>query len=101
MTNAGRCRLAVGVIKTAHSVILLVELASIGWLVVTGFSRGGAIRVCPLTSLTERLGASRGAVSDIFRPDVVACTIPIWPSALIVFAAVLHARSALRAALDS
>lgn len=121
MTNADQRRLAVVVIKTVHTAIFFLELASIGWLVITGlFGRrdrtvvlaAGAVvaeaavfrgndRVCPLTPLTERLGASRGAVLDIFLPDVVARTIPIWSSALIVFAAVLHARSALRAPLDS
>ena len=53
--------------------------------------------VCPLTPLAERLGATRGAVSDIFLPDAVARTIPIWSTALLVVAALLHARSALRA----
>lgn len=121
MTNAGRRRLAVVVIKTVHTTIFLVELTSIGWLVITGLLGRrdrtvvlaasavaaeaavfcGNDRVCPLTPLTERLGARRGAVSDIFLPDVVARTIPIWSSALIVLAAVLHARSALRAPRDS
>lgn len=120
MTTAGRRRLAVGVIKTVHTAIFLVELASIGWLVITGLLgrrdrpvalAAGAVaaeaavfcgndRVCPLTPLTERLGANRGAVSDIFLPEAMARTIPIWSSALIVLAAVLHARSALRASRD-
>ena len=52
--------------------------------------------VCPLTPVAERLGASRGGVSDIFLPDAVARTIPIWSSALLVVAALLHARSAVR-----
>lgn len=121
MTNAGRRRLAVAVIKTVHTAIFLVELASIGWLVISGLLgrrdrtvslAAGAVaaeaavfcgndRVCPLTPLTERLGAQRGAVSDIFLPDVVARTIPIWSSALIGLAALLHARAAVRALRES
>jgi hypothetical protein len=47
--------------------------------------------------LSESLGASHGSVSDIFLPDAVARTIPIWASALVVLAALLHARSAREA----
>jgi hypothetical protein len=121
MSSAGRHPLAVAAVKTVHTAIFLGELLSIGWLVVTGL-RGrrdrtvavaaGAVaieaavflgndRVCPLTPLTQRLGATRGAVSDIFLPDAVARTIPIWSSALVGLAALLHARSALQAARDS
>ena len=91
-------------------------MAAIGWLVVSGLigrrdrSVGLAAvavaaeaavfvandGVCPLTPLTERLGAERGSVSDIFLPDAVARTIPLWSSALVVLAAVAHARSFLR-----
>jgi hypothetical protein len=35
-------------------------------------------------------------VSDIFLPDVVARTIPIWASALVVVAVALHASGARR-----
>jgi hypothetical protein len=121
MTNAGRYPLAVVAIKAVHTAIFLGELSSIGWLVVTGLTgrrdrsvalAAGAVaieaavfvgndRVCPLTPLAERLGATRGAVSDIFLPDAVARTIPIWSSALLGLAALLHARSALRAATDT
>lgn len=117
MSSAGRHSLLVAAIKSVHTAIFLVELSSIGWLVATGL-RGrqdrtvalaaGAVaieaavfigndRVCPLTPLAERLGATRGAVSDIFLPDAVARTIPIWSSTLVGLAALLHARSALRA----
>ena len=58
-------------------------------------------RVCPLTPLTERLGADHGQVTDIFLPDRVARTIPIWSSAVIVLAALLHARSAWPASRGS
>ena len=102
--------------KTVHTTIFGVELASIVWLVVSGLidrrDRTVAIAaaavglesavfvandgVCPLTPLTERLGSRHGQVSDIFLPDAVARTIPIWSSALIVLAIALHGRSVLR-----
>ena len=49
--------------------------------------------VCPITPLTERLGAAHGSVSDIFLPQAIARTIPIWSSALLVLAGLLHARA--------
>ena len=105
--------LAIVAVKLVHTAIFLVELASILWLVVSGLvgrrDRSVAVAaglvaieagvfvanagVCPLTPLTERLGASRGSVSDIFLPGPVARTIPVWSSALVVLAVVLHARS--------
>lgn len=103
-------------VRAIHTAIFGIELAAIGWLVVSGLmgrrdrSVGLAAvavaaeaavfiandGVCPLTPLTERLGAERGSVSDIFLPDVVARTIPLWSSVLLVVAAVAHARSFLR-----
>ena len=117
MIGTGRHPFAVPAIKTVHTAIVLVELASIAWLVLSGLVgrrdrtvalAAGAVAaetavflanhgVCPLTPLTERLGATRGEVSDIFLPDLVARTIPIWSSTLLVLAALLHAHSALRA----
>jgi hypothetical protein len=105
---------AIAAVKTVHSAIFLVELASIGWLVMSGVlgrrdrtvavATGAVVveaavflandGVCPLTPVAERLGASRGGVSDIFLPDAIARTIPIWSSALLVVAALLHVRSA-------
>lgn len=104
------------VVKTVHTVIFLLELASIAWLAVSGLvgrrDRTVAVAtaavgveiavfvandgVCPLTPLAERLGATRGTVSDIFLPDALARSIPIWSTALLLVAAGLHARSALR-----
>ncbi len=108
---------AVAVLKSVHTMIFLGELAAIGWLAVTGITgrrdrsvaiAAGAVaaeaavflgngRVCPLTPMTERLGAERGAVSDIFLPRVVAESIPIWSSALVLLAGLLHLRGALGA----
>lgn len=99
-------------IKAVHSAVFLVMLGAIGWLVATGV-RGRRDRsvalaaglvaiesgvfvanggVCPLTPLAERYGASRGGVSDIFLPDAVARTIPIWSTSLIVLGVLLHTR---------
>ena len=105
---------AIAVIRTIHTAIFLAMLSSIGWLVFTGFigrrDRSVALAtgavgaevavfvanagVCPLTPLAERLGARHGGVSDIFLPDPIARTIPVWSSGLLVLAAVLHAHQA-------
>jgi hypothetical protein len=107
-------RVALASIRAVHTLIFAVILACIGWLVLTGATgrrdrtvglAAGLVavevavwiandRVCPLTPLAEQLGAERGSVSDIFLPDVVARTLPIWSSALLAIAAVLHVRSA-------
>jgi hypothetical protein len=106
---------AVAVVKSVHTLVFLVMLSSILWLVVSGVGRrrdrsvgvaaslvaieAGAFMandgVCPLTPLAERLGATRGSVSDIFLPEVVARTIPIWSSALVAVGVLLHVRSVL------
>jgi hypothetical protein len=103
-------------IRAVHTSVFLVMLSAIGWLVVSGLigrrDRTVAVaacavaveagvflandHICPLTPLAERMGAENGSVSDIFLPDAVAHTIPIWSTALIVLAALLHLRSALR-----
>jgi hypothetical protein len=115
MNDAVRHPVAIAAVKTVHSAVFLVELSSICWLVVSGLmgrrDRSVAVaatavsaeaavfilndRVCPLTPLTQRLGAQDGSVSDIFLPDVVARTIPIWSTALISLAVLLHARQAM------
>jgi hypothetical protein len=103
-------------VKAFHSAVFLVMLSSILWLVATGLTgrrdRSVAVAgvlvavesavfvandgVCPLTPLAERYGASRGGVSDIFLPDALARTIPIWATALVVLGAVLHLRGLAR-----
>ena len=125
MTVAGRHPLEVAAwrpiaalaVKTVHSAVFLLELAAIGWLVVNGFLgllywtvalAAGAVaieaavfsgndRVCPLTTLAERLGEDRGQVSDRFLPAAIARTILIWSTALVGIAVVLHAGSVLSA----
>jgi hypothetical protein len=107
---------AVAAIKAVHTAIFLVNLSAIGWLVATGLvgrrDRTVAVAatavaiesavfvlnqgVCPLTQLTERFGAGHGSVSDIFLPDAVARTIPIWATSLVVVGATLHLRAILR-----
>lgn len=116
VTDAARHPAAVVAVKGVHTAVFAAELASIAWLVASGFRgrrdrsvaiAGAAIAaetavflanggVCPLTPLTERLGAADGSVSDIFLPNAVARTIPIWSSALIVLGVLLHIRSAAR-----
>jgi hypothetical protein len=90
-----------------------VMLTAIGWLLATGLAgrrdrsvaAAGALvaaesvvfvvnrGTCPLTPLAEQYGAVRGGVSDIFLPDGVARTIPIWATSAVVVAASLHLRS--------
>jgi len=97
-------------IRAVHSAVFLAELASILWLLATGITgrrdRSVAVAaalvaaesavfvanagVCPLTPFAERHGAASGGVSDIFLPDAVARTIPIWATSLVVLATVLH-----------
>jgi len=104
--------LSLAVVRAVHAAVFLVELAAILWLVVTGLvgrrdrtvALAGALvaaeaavfiangGVCPLTPLAERLGARRGSVSDIFLPDAIARTIPIWSSTLVALGVALHVR---------
>jgi hypothetical protein len=113
MIELPRSPAGVVLVKTVHTVVFLVELASILWLVVSGLlgrrDRTVAVAaglvsmeaavfvankgVCPLTPLTERLGAESGSVSDIFLPGRVARTIPIWSTTLIALAVLFHVRA--------
>jgi hypothetical protein len=101
-------------IKAVHSAVFLVMLSAILWLVATGMAGrrdrtvGAAAAlvavesavfvtnrgVCPLTPLAEQYGAERGTggVSDIFLPDRLARTIPIWATSLVALGAGLHLR---------
>jgi hypothetical protein len=108
--------LAVAALKTVHTVIFAGELSAILWLVMSGLIgrrdrtvgvAAAAVAaeaavflandgVCPITPLTERMGAARGSVSDIFLPGVVARTTPIWSTALIAIAGLLHLRALTR-----
>lgn len=118
MTVAGRGRhAALVLIKAAHSVIFFVMLGAIGWLLATGIAgrrdrttgaAAGLVAVeaavflandgvCPLTPLAERhgAGAGKGGVSDIYLPDALARTTPLWSTALIAIAVLLHVRGIL------
>jgi hypothetical protein len=106
----GRDRVLLTAIKAVHSAIFATELTCIGWLIATGAMgrrdrtvavAAGVMAVeatvfvanqgtCPLTPLAERYGAKRGSVSDIFLPDVLARTLPIWSTGLLAVAAGLH-----------
>jgi hypothetical protein len=109
----GASPVRVVVVKTVHTAVFFAELSAICWLVVTGLTgrrdrtvavAAGAVAaegavfvanrgVCPLTPLAERYGAANGSVSDIYLPTAIARTIPLWSSALIGIAALLHLRS--------
>jgi hypothetical protein len=109
-------RVRLTLVKAIHSAIFLGELTSILWLVVSGLrdrrDRSVALatvavsaeilvfltndRVCPITPLAERYGAASGSVSDIWLPDSMARTIPIWSTALLVVAGLLHLRGITR-----
>lgn len=113
MVTDVRHPLAVATLKAVHTVIFAGELSAILWLVMSGLvgrrDRTVAIAaaavaaetavflandgVCPITPLTERLGAAHGSVSDIFLPDALARTTPIWSTALLVVAGLLHFRA--------
>ena len=104
-------------IRAVHSAVFLVMLSAIAWLVATGLSgrrdrsvaaAGGLVAiesgvfianrgVCPLTPLAERYGARRGSVSDIFLPDALARTIPVWATSLVFVGMGLHAARLVRA----
>lgn len=112
MTAPAGARSVLFAVKAFHSAVFLAMLSSILWLVATGITgrrdRSVAIAatlvaiesgvflandgVCPLTPLAERYGARRGGVSDIFLPDAVARTIPVWATSLVVLGAMLHLR---------
>jgi hypothetical protein len=111
MTNGRK----IAAVRAVHTAVFFGELASIAWLVASGWlgRRDRTVAVaavavaaesavflandgtCPLTPLAERLGASNGGVSDIYLPDAIARTIPIWSTALIATAVLLHARGLL------
>lgn len=111
----GQARWTLTTIRVVHSAIFLVMLSAIGWLVATGITgrrdRSVALAsglvalesgvflanagVCPLTPLAEHYGARRGAVSDIFLPEALARTIPIWATPLVVIGIILHVRGVL------
>jgi hypothetical protein len=115
MTSGRPHPLAVFAVKSVHTAVFVLMLSSILWLVLSGLARrrdrsvaiaAGLVAVeagvfvandgvCPLTPLAERLGASRGSVSDIFLPAAVARTIPIWSTALVATGVLLHLQSAL------
>lgn len=109
-------RVTLVAIKATHSAIFIAMLGSILWLVATGIAgrRGRSVGVaavlvaaesavfvanrgvCPLTPLAECFGADDGRVSDIFLPDALARTIPLWSIPLVIVAAALHLRSWVR-----
>jgi hypothetical protein len=50
-------------------------------------------QVCPLTPLAEELGATDGAVADLFLPDALSRRIPLIAGSLLVIGLVANART--------
>jgi hypothetical protein len=117
VVTGGRHPIAIVALKSVHTVIFAGELSAILWLVASGLlgrrdrSVGMAALavaveaavfvandgVCPITPMTEHMGAARGSVSDIFLPHAVARTTPIWSMGLLAIAGLLHVRALRRA----
>jgi len=51
---------------------------------------------CPLTDLTQSLGADSGSVTDLYLPKRFAHNLPVIHVPLLVLVVVLHGRNALR-----
>ena len=111
-----RQRIALGAIKSIHTVAFAVIATSILVVLLDGL-RGRPTRrtatalgialiecavfaangfVCPLTPLAERYGARRGSVSDIFLPDVVAENLTWSASTVLLIGIGLNARAIRR-----
>jgi hypothetical protein len=102
-------------VKAVHSAIFLVLLGSIlrftadGWRGrrdrTTAIAAGlVAVEIgvflanrgrCPLTGVAEDLGADDGRVSDIFLPETLARTLPVWSTAILLVGLAGHVRAAL------
>jgi hypothetical protein len=109
-------RLAVTLIKGVHTVAFVIIAGAILTILVDGL-RGQPSRrtgmaatialaecavyagngfVCPVTPLAERLGATDGAVSDIFLPDWVARNLAWIATPILVGGLALNARAVER-----
>jgi hypothetical protein len=104
---------AIVAIKVVHTIAWLSIEACLLYMLYTGIVRrsdrraGVAAAVvaceslifaangfrCPLTDLAESLGATNGAVVDIYLPAWFADTLPLTHGPLFVLAALLHARN--------
>jgi|KBSMisStaDraftv2_1062788.scaffolds.fasta_scaffold1351103_2 hypothetical protein len=117
VVTEARHPIAIIALKSVHTLIFAGELSAILWLVVSGLigrrDRSVGIAaiavaveatvflandgVCPITPMTEHMGAADGSVSDIFLPGAVARTTPIWSVSLLAIAGLLHVRALRRA----
>jgi hypothetical protein len=113
VVTEARHPVAILALKSIHTVIFAGELSAILWLVASGLvgrrDRSVGIAalavaveatvflandgVCPITPMTKRMGAAHGSVSDIFLPDALARTTPIWSMSLLGIAGLLHLRA--------
>jgi hypothetical protein len=93
--DVGRHRWLLTTIRAIHSAIFLVMLSAIPWLVATGITGRrdrSVVAAGVLVAIESGVFLANGGVSDIFLPDTLARTIPIWASALVVLGTVLHVR---------
>lgn len=104
---------AIVAIKVVHTIAWLSIEACLLYMLYTGIVRRSDRRAgiaaavvaceslifaangfrCPLTDLAESLGATNGAVVDIYLPAWFADTLPLTHGPLFVLAALLHARN--------
>ncbi len=109
-------RPALVVVKAMHSLIYFSIEFCIGYLIYAGLKgredRRTAIAAgvvageslifvgnrccCPLTGVTEALGAARGSVTDIYLPGFLASNLVPIHVPLLALALCLHARNFLR-----
>ena len=104
------------VIKTIHTLAWFSIESCMVYLLATGFAKrsdrraavaaivvGGESVIfaangfrCPLTKLTDALGARSGSITDIYLPKWFAHNLPAIHAPLIVLAAFLHGRTLLQ-----
>jgi len=107
---------AMVVIKTIHTLAWFSIESCMVYLLATGFAKrsdrraavaaivvGGESVIfaangfrCPLTKLTDALGAHSGSITDIYLPKWFAHNLPAIHAPLIVLAAFLHGRTLLQ-----
>ena len=105
--------LALTTVKMVHTMVWLSVESCMLYVLYTGFTgrsgRRAAIAAgvvageslvfaangfrCPLTGMAERLGAERGAITDIYLPRRLARNLPAIHVPLILLAAFLHGRN--------
>ena len=108
---------ALAALKLVHTAIWAAVEACVAYLLWTGVrgrtGRGPAVAAaivggetavflacgarCPLTGLARRLGATHGAVTDVYLPRWLAHNLPVIHAPVVVAIVVLHRRNRRRA----